>query len=89
MSDAGMRRSSTDTRCGSAESMINGINHPSQPPTRHGVNLSPKWGRWTWVGQVNGYLDLNPTSPGGQGDTSDAMPWGSGGGVSGVRPLIC
>ena len=34
-------------------------------------------------------MDLNPTSPGGQGDTSDAMPWGSDGGVSGVRPLIC
>ena len=26
---AGMRRSSTDTRCGSAESMVNGINHPT------------------------------------------------------------
>ena len=26
-------------------------------------------------------MDLNPTSPGGQGDTSDAMPWGSVGGV--------
>ena len=49
--------------------------------------LSPKWGRWDL--QVNGYLDLNPTSPRGQGDTSDAMPWGSDGGVSGVRPLIC
>ena len=28
MSGAGMRRGSTDTRCGSAESMVNGINHP-------------------------------------------------------------
>ena len=28
--------------------------------------LSPKWGRWDL--QVNGYLDLSPTSPEGQDD---------------------
>ena len=49
--------------------------------------LSPKWGSGDL--QVNGYLDLNPSSPGGQDDTSDVMPWGSGGGVPGVRPFIC
>ena len=49
--------------------------------------LSPKWGSGDL--QVNGYLDLNPTSPGGQDDTSDVMPWGSDGGAPGVRPLIC
>ena len=33
-------------------------------------------------------MAVNPTSPGGQGDTSDAMPWGSDGGVSGRGPFM-
>ena len=47
--------------------------------------LSPKWGRWDL--QVNGYLDLSPTSPEGQDGTSGVVSWGSDGGMAGMRPV--